>query len=166
MATLDIAIVAVVLLSAAIGLVRGLIKEVLSLVAWMLAFALAILFSERLAAAMPPNWGAESVRLVIAFAALFILVLIAAAILQWVIGQLVSSTGLSGTDRMLGFLFGAARGLLICVVMLMGLREIAADTEWWAASVARDELLAFEDEIRDLFGRAKDLVREVPRPEV
>ena len=81
------------------------------------------------------------------------------AIGQWLIAQLVSSTGLSGTDRLLGFLFGSARGLLICVVLLIGLREIAADRSWWQASVLQAELLAFEDEVRDLLGRARDMVR-------
>jgi membrane protein required for colicin V production len=157
-AGLDIAIVTVVLLSAAIGLVRGLIKEILSLVSWGAAFIIAIYFSPMAAAELPAAWGSESIRLVIVFAGLFITTLVAAAIGQWLIAQLVSSTGLSGTDRLLGFLFGSARGLLICVVVLIGLREIAADRSWWQASVLQAELLAFEDEVRDLLGRARDMV--------
>ena len=156
-AGLDIAIATVVLLSAAIGLVRGLIKEVLSLVSWAAAFIIAIYFSPVAAAGLPVQWGSESLRLVIAFGGLFIATLIVAAILQWLVVQLVSSTGLSGTDRFLGFLFGSARGLLICVVVLMGLREVAADRNWWQASVLQPELLAFEDEVRDLLSRARDM---------
>ncbi len=156
-AGLDIAIATVVLLSAAIGLVRGLIKEVLSLVAWAAAFVAAIYFSPVAAATLPEQWGSDSLRLVIAFAGLFIATLIVAAILQWLVAQLISSTGLSGTDRFLGFLFGSARGLLICVVVLMGMREVAADRNWWQASVLQSELLAFEDEVRDLLSRARDM---------
>jgi membrane protein required for colicin V production len=163
-AGLDIAIATVVLLSAAIGLVRGLVKEVLSLVSWAAAFVVAIYFSPLIAQQLPPSWGAESVRLIIGFAVLFIATLILAAMLQWLIAQLVSSTGLSGTDRFLGLLFGSARGLLICVVLLMGLREIAAERSWWQASMLQAELLTFEDEVRDLLGRARDMVREVPNP--
>lgn len=159
-AGLDIAIATVVLLSAAIGLVRGLIKEILSLVSWAAAFVIAIYFSPLLAEQLPVSWGTDSLRLVVAFAALFIGTLVTAAILQWLIAQLVTSTGLSGTDRLLGFLFGSARGLLICVVLLMGLREVAADRSWWQASMLQAELLAFEDEVRDLLGRARDIVRE------
>jgi len=159
-AGLDIAIATVVLLSAAIGLVRGLIKEILSLVSWVAAFVIAIYFSTPVAEQLPVTWGTDSLRLVIAFAALFIGTLVAAAVLQWVIAQLVTSTGLSGTDRLLGFLFGSARGLLICVVLLMGLREVAADRSWWQASMLQSELLAFEDEVRELLGRARDIVRE------
>ena len=165
-AGLDIAIATVVMLSAAIGLVRGLIKEVLSLVAWVLAFVVALYFSPYVANALPVTWGSESVRLIIGFAVLFIGTLILAAVLQWLIAQLIASTGLSGTDRFLGFLFGSARGLLICVVLLMGLREIAGDASWWQASVLQGELLAFEDEVRELLGRARDAVSEVPLPNV
>ncbi len=159
-AGLDIAIATVVLLSAGIGLVRGLIKEILSLVSWVAAFVIAIYFAPLLAEQLPLSWGTDSLRLVIAFAALFIGTLISAAILQWLIAQLVTSTGLSGTDRLLGFLFGSARGLLICVVLLMGLREVAEDRSWWQASMLQTELLAFEDEVRDLLGRAREIVRE------
>ena len=158
-AGLDIAIATVVLLSAAIGLARGLIKEILSLVSWTAAFVIAIYFSAMAAEQLPASWGGESIRLVIAFAGLFFATLVLAAILQWLIAQLVSSTGLSGTDRLLGFLFGSARGLLICVVVLMGLREVAADRDWWQASVLQPELLAFEDEVRDLMGRVRDMAR-------
>ena len=159
-AGLDIAIATVVLLSATISLVRGLIKEILSLVSWAGAFVIAIYFSPVVAEQLPVEWGTESLRLVGAFAGLFITTLVVAAILPWVIAKLVSTTGLSGTDRLLGFLFGSARGLLICVVVLIGLREVAADRSWWQASTLQEELLAFEDEVRDLLGRARDMVRE------
>ncbi len=166
MATLDIAIAIVILLSASIGLIRGLVKEVLSLISWLLAFVVAIYFSPQVAQELPPGWGAESVRMAIGFGLLFIGVLIASAIAQWLIGRLISSTGLSGTDRFLGFLFGSARGLLVCIVILMGLREIAGEAAWWQASVLAPELLAFEDEVRELFGQARDFVREIPVPNI
>ena len=159
-AGLDIAIATVILLSAAIGMVRGLIKELLSLVAWVLAFVIAIYFSPLVAENLPGGWGSDSVRLIIGFAALFVGTLILAAIVQWLMAQLVASTGLSGTDRFLGFLFGSARGMLISVVILMGVREIAADRSWWQESVLQGELLAFEDEVRDLLGRARVMVSE------
>ncbi len=161
-AGLDIAIATVVMLSAAIGLVRGLVKEILSLLSWVAAFVVAIYFSPMVAEQMPAGWGSNSVRLILAFALLFVVTLILAAIAQWLIAQLVTTTGLSGTDRFLGFLFGSARGLLICVVLLMGLREIAAERSWWEESVLQRELLAFEDEVRQLLGQARDIVREVP----
>jgi membrane protein required for colicin V production len=152
---------AIVLLSAIIGLVRGLIKEILSLASWVVAFILAIYFAPYLAGEIPQEWGGESVRLVIAFAAIFVASLIAGGIVQWLISKLVVSTGLSGTDRFLGFLFGSARGLLVCIVLLMGLREVAADASWWHESILRVELLDFEDEVRDFVSRARDAFSEM-----
>ncbi len=134
----------------------------MSLVAWAAAFFLAIYFSARVAQMIPPAWGGEGVRLVLAFAGIFIVSLVAAGILQWGVARLVSGTGLSGTDRFLGFVFGGARGVLICVLVLMALREVSVSASWWEASILKDDLLALEDEVRDLLGRARDLTREVP----
>ena len=165
-ATLDLAILAIVLLSAIIGLIRGLVKEVLSLASWLIAFLAAIYFSPQVAQQLPENWGGGSLRIVIAFGGLFVVALIASGIVQWLIAKLVEGSGLSGTDRFLGFLFGSARGLLVCVVVLIGLREIAAETSWWQASALQAELLAFEDDVRGLLGSARELVDDVPLPEV
>jgi len=166
LAGLDIAILAVVLLSALIGLVRGLVKEVLSLISWAVAFLVAIYYSAELARMLPASWAAEPIRLVMAFVLLFVVTLIVTGITQWAISKLVESTGLSSTDRLLGFLFGSARGLLICIVVLMGLREVAGDALWWQASTIKDDLLAFEDEMRELLGQARSIVGEVELPKI
>ena len=158
MPILDIIILIVILLSAVIGLVRGLIKEILSLGAWVLSFVVAVMFSTEVAAQLPVGWGAENMRMAIAFVLLFIGSLVVAALLQWLIAQLIKSTGLSGTDRFLGFLFGAARGMLIVMVALIGMREIVQDAPWYEAAKLPPEMLAFEDEVRELLGQAREIV--------
>ena len=160
-ATLDLAIVALVLVSALIGLVRGLIKELLSLVGWVAAFVIALYFSTYLLPYIPEQWGPPTLRVALAFLAVFICVLIASSILQWLMSTLVESTGLSGTDRLLGLLFGSARGILIALLVLMGLRSVAAETSWWQASVLQPHLLAMEDEVRDWLGRARQIIEDV-----
>ncbi|MEM7079834.1 MAG: CvpA family protein [Pseudomonadota bacterium] len=162
MAGLDILLGIVIVLSAAIGLVRGLVKEVLSLVSWLLAFVIALYFAGQLASMLPASWGGESIRYGIAFVGLFVITLIATGIAQWLISLLITSTGLSGTDRLLGFLFGSVRGVVVAVVLLMGLREVAADAPWWEASRLRAPLLSLEDELRDALGRARGLAEELP----
>lgn len=159
-ATLDLVIVVVIVMSACIGLVRGFVTEVLSLVAWLAAFIIGLLFAGQLAAILPGSWGGETVRYALAFVLLFFATLILAGLLQWLLAHLIESTGLSGTDRLLGFLFGSARGLVVAIVVLMGVREIASDTPWWQAAKLPPQLLAFEDELRDLLGLAQDVVRE------
>ena len=157
MTPLDWAIIAILGISAAIGLVRGLVKEVLSLVAWIAAFVVAVLFGATVAAELPGGWGGETLRYLIAFVGLFVVTLIVAAILQWFVAQLVTSTGLSGTDRVLGFVFGGARGLLVAMLLLLALREIAGDAPWWRDAQLPPHLLAFEDELRELLGRAREI---------
>lgn len=159
LATPDIIISIVILLSALIGLARGLISEVLSLASWALALILALYLApwvgERLSADL------ADARLAIGFAIVFVAVLIAGAIVQWLVRKLVESSGLTGTDRFLGFLFGSARGVLVCIVALIAMRPFAEDTDWWQASVIRPELAAFEEDVLQLMGRAKSAVSNV-----
>ena len=158
-ATPDIIMLIVILLSALIGLARGLIKEVLSLASWALAFILALYF-----APLVGNWlsaDLANARLVIGFAVVFVAVLIIGAIVQWLVSKLVESTGLTGTDRFLGFLFGSARGVLVCIVALIALRPFAEDTDWWHASSIRPELAAFEEDVVQLMDHARDVVSNV-----
>ena len=129
----------------------------LSLASWGLAFILAIYFSADLALQMPAAWGSGAVRTLMSFGVIFVGTLILAGVAQWLIGQLIDVTGLSGTDRLLGLVFGGARGLLIAIVMLMGLQQIASDAQWWHASVLQGELLAFEGDVTGLLHRVRDM---------
>lgn len=165
MATLDIVILGVVLLSALIGLLRGLFKEVLSLASWLAAFMLALYFAPVLAERLEGQLADGSVRLAAAFVAIFLGTLLAGALVQWLVGTLVRTTGLTGTDRFLGFLFGSARGALLCIVAIMALRQFAEGGQWWQSSVLVPELLAFEQEVLQLMGRAQDWVTHLGKRE-
>lgn len=161
MASIDIVILIVVLVSALIGLARGLLKEVLSLASWLAAFILALYFAPEVADRMAGQLADESVRLVVAFIAIFLATLLAGGIVQWLAGRLVKSTGLSGTDRFLGFLFGSARGVVACIVALIALRQFAEAGQWWQSSLLVPELLAFEEQVLELLGRAQDWVIDI-----
>jgi membrane protein required for colicin V production len=156
MATADIVILIVVLVSALIGLMRGLMKEVLSLATWLAAFILALYFAPTVSDRLSGQLADESVRLIVAFVIVFLATLIAGGLLQWLVGTMIKSTGLSGTDRFLGFLFGSARGVLACIVALIALRRFAEAGEWWDSSVLVPQLLAFEHQVLELMGRAQD----------
>ncbi|GAA0816852.1 CvpA family protein [Colwellia sp. D2M02] len=135
MVWIDYAILAIIGASTLISLVRGFVKEALSLVVWIGAFFIASNFYANLANLFT-NITDEFLRNAAAAAILFITTLVLGALVNYIIGQLVSKTGLSGTDRMLGLVFGALRGVLIvsAVLFFMDAFTSAETTDWWKAS--------------------------------
>ena len=109
----DIAILLVILLSGLISLVRGFVKESISLATWLAAGFIALSYHQILSEILLPYQESPTFSLAAAFAALFVATLIVGAIINFMVSQLVSKTGLSGTDKTLGVVFGIARGVLI-----------------------------------------------------
>jgi len=138
----DYAIIALIGLSVLVGVFRGFIKEVFSLFVWAAAFLVAYHFSGDVAQLMEQAVTLPSARLAMGFAGLFIAVLLVGGLINYLLGKLVQSTGLSGTDRLLGGVFGAARGLALVVVLLLvsGFTPIPADP-WWKESATIQRLM-------------------------
>ncbi|MCE0492977.1 CvpA family protein [Vibrio salinus] len=132
---LDIVILSVIGLSALISLIRGFSKEALSLVTWLAAFFIAGHYYPKLAVYFT-NIHDALFRNGAAIAALFIATLIVGAIVNYVVAQLVQKTGLSGTDRVLGVVFGGLRGVMIVAAVLFFLDAFTAfpDSDWWKNS--------------------------------
>ncbi|BCV36288.1 MULTISPECIES: CvpA family protein [Shewanella] len=135
MVWIDYAIIIVIGLSTLISLIRGFAKEAMSLVVWFAAFFIASQFYQDLAVHIT-QINDEVLRNGVAIAILFVVTLIVGALVNYLIGQLVSKTGLSGTDRILGLCFGALRGALIvsAILFFMDAFTGAPKTDWWQGS--------------------------------
>lgn len=138
----DYAILAVIALSALVGALRGFVKEVFSLAVWAAAFLVAWHFSGDVAEWMSETVTLPSARLAMGFAGLFVAVLLVGGLANYLLGRLVESTGLSGTDRLLGGIFGAARGLVLVVAVLLvsGFTPLPADP-WWKESATIERMM-------------------------
>jgi membrane protein required for colicin V production len=129
---LDLVIIAIIAISAVLSLFRGFTKEAISLATWILAFWLALAFSTRLAGMLPDSITSPTARIAVAFAGLFVLTVILGGIVNFLISSLVEKTGLTGTDRALGVVFGIVRGALLVVVLtlLAGLTTLPREVSW------------------------------------
>ena len=120
MSALDYAVVGVLVLSIAWGVWRGLVREVISLAGWVGAFLVANWLAEPLANALPGSISNPDLRVIVAFAAIFVVALTLATLLALMVSKALKASGLAGLDRTLGGLFGVARGLLIALAFALG----------------------------------------------
>ena len=136
MVWIDYAILAIIGISTLVSLVRGFAKEAVSLIIWFGAFFIASTFYANLANLLT-NISDPFLRNAAAISILFISTLVLGALVNYLIGQLVSKTGLSGTDRVLGLVFGALRGVLIISALIFFVDAFtgAKNTMWWQSSL-------------------------------
>ena len=135
----DYAILAVIGLSMLLSLWRGFVREAISIVTWVAAFFLAFNFSDQ-AVALLAQWTSlpetPSVRQIIGFATVFVGTLFAGGLVNLLVGQLVDGSGLGPTDRMIGSLFGLARGVaIVALLVMLGARTALVRDPWWQQSV-------------------------------
>lgn len=147
----DWAILAVIAISALISLSRGFVKEALSLLTWIIAGAVAWMFGGALAQYLESYIETPSARVIAGCAILFVATLLVGAMVNYLIGELIRVTGLSGTDRFLGMVFGAARGGLLVVVAvgLLSLGPVQQDS-WWQQSRLVPQFLLVADWSKNL----------------
>jgi len=133
---IDYAIVGLILISSIIGLFRGFIREAFSLVIWVLAIWVGLTFSREFSGFLEGLISYPSARIAAAFAVLFFVTLILGAIISYLLGELVKRTGLTGSDRFAGMIFGIARGFIVVaiIIMLAGLTPLPEDS-WWKESI-------------------------------
>lgn len=154
MVVADIVILVVILLSCMMGGFRGLIKESLSLAAWVAALVVAGLFYEPFAGLMTSLIENGTLRRVAAFAILFVLTIFAGTLLSNLVSKLVSAVGLGSTDRLLGALFGIIRGLIIVGLVVLLTYPFEFTAPWFEGSLLVPYIVDMIDQLQQWLGDA------------
>ena len=131
---IDIAIMTIIALSCLFGLWRGLIKEVFSLVTWVAALIIARVYSGSLAPLFSGTFEGETTRYVAAFAVLFLATIIVGALINHLLSKLLTIAGLKLTDRLLGGVFGIARGGIIVMLGIFVCTSFFSGSSSWQES--------------------------------
>lgn len=136
MIVVDWILLAALLISVVIGIIRGFTREVLGLATWILAIVAALIFGSDAAVKLEPHIAVPSMRIAAGYGLVFFLGLLAGSVITAIISRVVRHSPLSGVDRTIGGGFGLARGVLIAVAMvwLVGLTPARQDP-WWKESM-------------------------------
>jgi len=135
MVVADFIVLGVIIISVIVSLMRGFVKEALSLTGWLVSLWVAMTFSSGMAELFGSSINDPTLRLLAAFVALFVLSLIVGSMINFFASQFVQRAGLTGVDRTIGAVFGFLRGILLVtiIVMLLGLTTLPKE-KWWDES--------------------------------
>ena len=148
----DWVIIVVLAVSTLLSLWRGFVREALSLAGWVAAFLIANLFVDQMASVL-----AGTIDNITSYAILFVATLIIATFVTYLAGQLIRATGLTVLDRLLGTVFGFARGIIIILVIVFVLRQLVPppDLLWLDQSVLMPHVDMLGQWARGLFDRTQ-----------
>ncbi len=136
MTGLDLGILVVTLISTLVGVVRGFIRETLSLVSWIAALWVALAYAEPASHWLITYLESPALRIAVAFAGLFVVTLLLLTAVSYLIHRALVVKGIQGTDRVLGGMFGVLRALVIVTGFLLvaGLTALPQE-RWWRESL-------------------------------
>lgn len=132
MTLFDYAVLGILGLSILLSVMRGFLREVLALLSWVVAFWLATLYAGEVAPMLPQSIPNEQLRLLAAYALVFFAVLLVMTLLSITVGQVLKLIGIGPLDRLLGAVFGFARGVVIvlALVVMGGLTSLPKEPFW------------------------------------
>ena len=135
MPIIDIIIAVAIVISIVIGFMRGFVKEAISIAALLFAIWAALYFGPAVGD-ISGNWfSSEGLQMWFGRVLVFAVVLAIGGLLGWGIAKLVRSSALSGIDRLFGSMFGAARGVLLMALFVIGGQFAGFDNDdWWLQS--------------------------------
>lgn len=136
MTIFDYVVIGVVAVSLLLGLWRGVVGELIALAAWVIGIFLALEYGATLGQQIYVGIADPDIRVLAGCATLFVGVLVGMALIRLLVSHLVKALGLTVSDRLLGTVFGLARGVLICMIMVaLGGMTAAPKQQWWRAAM-------------------------------
>lgn len=161
---IDWCIIGLIFLSGAISLWRGFFRECLSVIIWIIAVIVAWLFADQLSSVFANVISSYPVRFAIAVIILAVMVLVMGALVSFLISKLITATGLSGSDRLLGVIFGIIRGVVVTTILVGVLVSMPVhNTSWWQSSVLIpkfEQVAAWSQEV--VINRIGPMLKNVP----
>lgn len=158
-AILDIILILVMLVSAFLAMIRGFVREVLSIASWVAAAAAAVLLYPQALPYAKPYIENELAATGVTVAAIFLVALIIVSYITMRISDFVLDSRIGALDRSLGFLYGAARGLLLVVVAMLFLNwflDEEQQPQWITTAKSRPVLMSLGDQLRNMLPEDAD----------
>ena len=167
---LDLGLIGVVLISALLSMVRGFTREVLAIISWGAAAAAAYYFHPLVLPYLKPYIQKDTIALGVAVAAVFFVTLVVISIVTVKLSDAILDSKVGALDRTLGFLFGAARGFLLCVVAFLLFQWLMPEKgmpEWAANAKTRPMLEAAGEQLRGALpaGTADIIFKYLKKPQ-
>ena len=163
MPIVDIVIAVAVAMSVLVGVLRGFVKEAISISALLIAIWAALNFGDDVGAASGSWLGSDELRSWFGRILVFVVIVIAGGLVSWAVAKLVRLSVLSGTDRALGALFGACRGALLTGVFVLGGQFADFDEAgWWQESRLIPYGAFVADWLRVMAPRGLEMIQESP----
>lgn len=151
MTIIDVVILVLIGISFLIGLVRGFVRETLSLITWAVALWAAFTFADRFTQHFEQFLNDPTLRLIASFVIVFIVTLVLLSLVGYLVSSVFESTGLTGIDRSLGGVFGILRGtIIVAVLIILGGFTGFPNEPWWQQSIFIDHFKPLVIFIRDL----------------
>lgn len=150
---LDLAVIIIVLVSGLLALLRGFTREVLAIASWVAAAAAAYYLHPMALPYVKPYIAKDEIALAAAVAAVFFVALILVSIITVKLSDLILDSKIGALDRTMGFVFGAARGVLLAIVAFAFYGWLVPETNqpvWIKDARAKPILQAGVDKLRDL----------------
>lgn len=151
MSSTDWILSAILAASMLLGVWRGLVYEVLSVIGWIAAFVLAQWFAPTVAAQLPMESSGDTLRYAAAFVLVFVASVFAAGLISALMKKVISAVGLRPVDRMLGAIFGLFRGVVLLLAVSVVVHMTALqESEWWLESKGAPMLITLLKGLRPM----------------